>query len=367
MLGANQYGKAEVRLVRVTRAPPGAARDRGPQRHLAAARRLRGLPHRGRQQPGGRDRHPEEHRLRVRPRARRRLARAVPDHARRPLRRRVPLGDAAAAGRPSSTPGSGSSVDGAPHDHSFVRTGRETRTAVVQIDGDETFVVAGLKDCVVLKSTGSEFHGFPRDRYTTLAETDDRILATSLTASWRYADARSASTTTAPTTAIRQTLLETFASVHSLALQQTIFAMGKAVLRAVRPGRRDQAVVPQQAPLPGRPRAVRPRQPGRGLLRRRPPLRADRGHGRPGGCAGRAAGVGMRVDAVQGRQVLVDGAFGPATITVVDGRVEAIAPFDARGARARCCGCPTRRTSCRGSSTPTCTSTSPAARSGRGS
>ncbi len=119
-------------------------------------------------------------------------------------------------------------VDGAPHDHSFVRTGRETRTAVVNKDGDETFVVAGLRDCVVLKSTGSEFHGFPRDRYTTLAETDDRILATSLTASWRYTEL--GIDYDAAYDGIKQTLLETFASVHSLALQQTIFAMGKAVL-----------------------------------------------------------------------------------------------------------------------------------------
>ncbi len=119
-------------------------------------------------------------------------------------------------------------VDGAPHDHSFVRTGQETRTAVVQKDGDETFVVAGLTDCVVLKSTGSEFHGFPRDRYTTLAETDDRILATSLTASWRYTDLGIDYNATYD--GIRQILLETFAAVHSLALQQSIFAMGKAVL-----------------------------------------------------------------------------------------------------------------------------------------
>jgi urate oxidase len=119
-------------------------------------------------------------------------------------------------------------VDGAPHDHSFVRSGAETRTAVVQMDGDETFVVSGLKDCVVLKSTGSEFHGFPRDRYTTLQETDDRILATSLTAAWRYVDLGIDYDATYD--AIKQALLETFASVHSLALQQSIFEMGKAVL-----------------------------------------------------------------------------------------------------------------------------------------
>ncbi len=47
-------------------------------------------------------------------------------------------------------------------------------------------MVSGLQDLVVLKSTGSEFKGFLRDRYTTLADADDRILATSLVARWRY-------------------------------------------------------------------------------------------------------------------------------------------------------------------------------------
>ncbi|MET0448103.1 MAG: factor-independent urate hydroxylase [Aeromicrobium sp.] len=126
-------------------------------------------------------------------------------------------------------------VDGRPHDHSFVRTGQETRTAVVQIDGDETHVVAGLTDCTVLKSTGSEFHGFPRDRYTTLPETDDRILATSVTAWWRYAELptdHAAFDFDGAYAAVRDLMLSTFASFHSLALQQTLFAMGKAVLEA---------------------------------------------------------------------------------------------------------------------------------------
>ena len=114
------------------------------------------------------------------------------------------------------------------HDHAFVRSGRETRTTVLTLDGDEAVIVSGLKDLVVLKSTGSEFHGFPRDRFTTLVETDDRILATAVTATWRY-------TTTeldfnALYAAIRDRLLEVFADVHSLALQQTLYAIGAAVL-----------------------------------------------------------------------------------------------------------------------------------------
>jgi urate oxidase len=120
------------------------------------------------------------------------------------------------------------SVGGVEHDHSFRREGGEVRTAVVTVDGDDTHVLAGLTDLVVLKTTGSEFWGFPRDRYTTLAETRDRILATAVTARWRY-------TTTEPDfdatfAGVRTTLLETFASTHSLALQQSLFAMGEAVL-----------------------------------------------------------------------------------------------------------------------------------------
>jgi urate oxidase len=119
-------------------------------------------------------------------------------------------------------------VGAAEHDHAFRRAGGEVRTAVVTVDGDRAHVLAGLTDLVVLKTTGSEFWGFPRDRYTTLAETRDRILATAVTARWRY-------TSTdlnfdACFDGVRTALLETFASTHSLALQQSLYAMGEAVL-----------------------------------------------------------------------------------------------------------------------------------------
>ena len=75
-------------------------------------------------------------------------------------------------------------IDG--HDHSFVQGSNEKRTTAVTISGSAAWVVSGVRDLVVLKSTGSEFHGYPKDPYTTLKETDDRILATSVTARWRY-------------------------------------------------------------------------------------------------------------------------------------------------------------------------------------
>jgi urate oxidase len=119
-------------------------------------------------------------------------------------------------------------VGGAEHDHSFRRTGGDVRTAVVTVDGDAAHVLAGLADLVVLKTTGSEFWGFPRDRYTTLAETRDRILATAVTARWRYT--RTDLDFDACFAGVRTALLETFAATHSLALQQSLYAMGEAVL-----------------------------------------------------------------------------------------------------------------------------------------
>jgi urate oxidase len=112
--------------------------------------------------------------------------------------------------------------------HSFVKSGRETRTCVVHHDGTRTWVVSGLKDLTVLNSTGSEFWGFVNDEYTTLQESHDRVLATQVSAQWRhegddsdwgksYENARAA-------------LLEAFMETHSLSLQQTLYAMGTRVL-----------------------------------------------------------------------------------------------------------------------------------------
>ena len=122
-------------------------------------------------------------------------------------------------------------VDGAGHDHAFVRRGGEVRTTRVDLTGDRAVVVSGLKDLVVLKSTGSEFKGFLRDEYTTLPDADDRILATALRARWHYRPGAQPDWTTTYES-VRALLLETFATTYSRALQETLYAMGRAVLEA---------------------------------------------------------------------------------------------------------------------------------------
>lgn len=120
-------------------------------------------------------------------------------------------------------------VDGAEHDHTWVRSGQEVRTAAVTVDGAGEWVIGGLKDLVLLKSTGSEFAGFLTDEYTLLEPTHDRVMATSLVAQWRFT-----ATTGIPWNevyaGVKALLVKQFAVVHSRALQQTLYEIGKAVL-----------------------------------------------------------------------------------------------------------------------------------------
>lgn len=121
------------------------------------------------------------------------------------------------------------------HDHAFSRNKSEVRTAVLEIADGKKSLLAGISDLTVLKTTGSEFNGFPVDRYTTLQETSDRILATDVTARWRYNDEvvnAGGLEFDSIYTSVRSHLLTQFANNHSYALQQTMFEMGRAVLEA---------------------------------------------------------------------------------------------------------------------------------------
>ncbi len=119
-------------------------------------------------------------------------------------------------------------VAGQPSPNAFVRGGEGTRVATIVASRAGTAVEAGVEDLIVMKTGRSAFSGFPRDRYTTLPETDDRLMATKVTAVWRYgspdldADATFA--------AIRRTLLEVFADHDSPSVQTSIWIMAKAMI-----------------------------------------------------------------------------------------------------------------------------------------
>ena len=120
-------------------------------------------------------------------------------------------------------------VAGRPHDSAFRRPSAETRLAEASaMRGGGARVEAGLADLVIMKTARSAFFGFPRDRYTTLADTRDRLLATALRAVWAYVGTDLSFTVLGR--AVRQTLLETFAEHDSRSVQHTLYAMGEAVL-----------------------------------------------------------------------------------------------------------------------------------------
>src|SRR5262249_10595389 len=119
-------------------------------------------------------------------------------------------------------------VEDQPHPKAFLRSGEEKATARVIREHSGANVESGLSDLRVLKSAGSAFSGFRRDRYTTLPETRDRILATAVTAVWHYS--RSDLSFTELRVSIRRALLEAFAQHDSESVQHTLHEMGEAVL-----------------------------------------------------------------------------------------------------------------------------------------
>jgi urate oxidase len=114
------------------------------------------------------------------------------------------------------------------HPHAFRRRAGEVRTTRVERTRDAVEVRSGIEGLVILKSARSAFKGFPRDRYTTLRETDDRILATELHALWLYGPGEVSYPLLSR--AVPATLLETFADHASASVQHTLHEMGEAVL-----------------------------------------------------------------------------------------------------------------------------------------
>lgn len=228
VLGHNQYGKAEVHVVRVFRDDPDAPHDlvdynvsvslsgdfeeahiKGDQAKVLTTDACKNTVNSMAKEAGDAVREPES------------FAAALADHF-----VQVPQVDRARI-----------SVEAVPwtrsHDnpHAFVKNGDYVRTATVTRTADETSVVSGLKELTVLKTTDSEFHGFYQDKYTTLQPTNDRIMATAVTAQWAH-DGTDVDWGKA-FGEVLDAITGSFAAAYSYALQHTLWEMGTAVLDAV--------------------------------------------------------------------------------------------------------------------------------------
>ena len=124
----------------------------------------------------------------------------------------------------------------------------EYRVTKIRMDRQKTDINSGIENLVVAKITDSEFAGFIHDSYTTLKETHDRIFGTSVSADWKFATTKT--DFNAAFEKARAVMLETFANHHSLSAQQTLYAMGDAVLNAVKDIETISFVMPNLHRLP---------------------------------------------------------------------------------------------------------------------
>lgn len=122
-------------------------------------------------------------------------------------------------------------VGGEPSDHAFTPAGTTRRSAQVAAGAAGVEIHAGIDRLELFKTTGSEFERFSRDAHTTLADASDRLLATTVDATWRYAGIPAAGFDAA-WDAVREVLVAQFAHHYSKSVQDSLFAMGRAALEA---------------------------------------------------------------------------------------------------------------------------------------
>jgi urate oxidase len=115
--------------------------------------------------------------------------------------------------------------------YAFARGSDEKRTTRVEGTREGVGIESGIQDLIVLKTAGSGFAGYKKDRYTTLKETTDRIFATAITANWIYRTSRVAFGSC--WREARAAMLKAFVERESSSVQHTAYAMGEAVLQAV--------------------------------------------------------------------------------------------------------------------------------------
>ncbi len=127
-------------------------------------------------------------------------------------------------------------VDGKPHNHSFVRDGEDIQTTSVQHRraGNEITITSGLDKLLVLKTTGSAFHGFYKDEYTTLVPVWDRIFSTAVDCKWSFTSKNSNTLRKIDYKAIhagvKQITCDTFAKDDSASVQATLYLMQQQIL-----------------------------------------------------------------------------------------------------------------------------------------
>ena len=164
-------------------------------------------------------------------------------------------------------------IDGRDHPHAFAGRSSERRTTTVSQSRVGVCVESGLDELFLLKSTGSAFCGFLTDRFTTLKDAPDRILATMLKAQWLYSCQRRR--VERGSRANPPGLWSRLSPIKEPSVQQTLYAMGEAVLDSFPEIEKITLTMPNKHRILADLEAIWPRKHKRDLRRDRRALRHD--------------------------------------------------------------------------------------------
>lgn len=122
-------------------------------------------------------------------------------------------------------------IDGKPHEHSFVLDSNGKPYARVATTRDGSTIESGIDGFTFMKTTASGWENYVMDDYTTIPPTADRMCATSMDAKWIWAS--EPADYPAANATILSTMLADFATTYSKGVQDSLYRMGEAALKAV--------------------------------------------------------------------------------------------------------------------------------------
>jgi len=132
-------------------------------------------------------------------------------------------------------------INGEPHNHAFQKLDSGIRFCDMRFARNGTLNMScGFKDLQVMKTTKSGFEGYIKDQYTTLQETNDRILCTKINITWSFFNLSISNVNTFRFNyihdRIKEIALELFCGdpkhgFYSPSVQGTMYEIGKKVLQ----------------------------------------------------------------------------------------------------------------------------------------
>ncbi len=140
------------------------------------------------------------------------------------------------------------SVGGRAHDHAFTLDGNGRPLAGVTADREGTVTRSGMAGFTFMKTTESGWSDFHADAYRTLPDTDDRIAATSMDATWTWD--RTPEDYAVANARIMDVMLGVFADTYSRSVQDSMYRMGEAALAAVAELREVRLAMPNKHYIP---------------------------------------------------------------------------------------------------------------------